>query len=64
MPVDTLSRWEALGQARGDRGLRPLRHARLPSEAQPRVLILLISDQYPAIHEGDRPQQSPTVDPA
>jgi hypothetical protein len=26
-PVDTLSRWEALGQARGDQGLRPLRHA-------------------------------------
>jgi hypothetical protein len=40
-PVDTLSRWEALEQVRRDQGLRPLRHARLPWEAQPRVLILV-----------------------
>ncbi len=42
-PVDSLSRWEALGQARGDQGLRPLRHARLPWEAQPRVLMRVIA---------------------
>jgi hypothetical protein len=60
MPVDTLSRWEALRQARGDRGLRPLRHVAhgrarhpLPWEVQPRVLILGSRSLTPPTHLTD-----------